>query len=771
MDGGNTVIGLWRNRQTAEDETAFAAEPHVADHARDAVEDWASDDDQETPPRSWTRVLAGALFVLLAAAWVTLFSYLTFFGPSRVVLSPATAADFLVGLSAPLAVLGLGWMLLLRSSKTEARRFAGTAEEVARERIKLEQSLARINDEISASRERLAEQSMQLLSLGDGAAGRVNQMTQAVRAEVESLEKQADLLKASAASARSDVAVLIASLPKAQIQTRQLVVSLQEAATTAQEKAEILDSRLSILVSTGREADEIAGGAAQKLTTQLAEVRSATDAAGTRLEEVTGQLSTTVDRALEQAATALSSAREGMEAQSAAMLAMIEQTQAAATAAGTEVSEQLHGRLAAISSTSESITEALGAQNQQAAALKQRLEADIDFIAARLADLESTGVDRSERLAATLGALRDNADSLGQVLAQGGENAKVFIDRSEGLLTALDAVTREIDETLPAAYDRLAGQASDTLRVVEKTVPQASEAARLVDQTARSIAESEAALAKQDQTVAAFNARTETGLRSNLSAVNELNALVRETETQVDGLSANAGPRLVEALLRVRETATQAADHARTTLGDVIPQSAAELGEHSKAALSEALTAQVESQMAEIARITEQAVSSAQAATDRLMRQMLTISETSAALEKRIAEAKQEVEASDQASFARRVALLIESLNSTAIDVTKILSNDVTDSTWAAYLKGDRGVFARRAVRLLDATEVKEILRHYQDEPEFREHVNRYIHDFEAMLRNVLSTRDGSPLGVTLLSSDNGKLYVALAQAIERLRR
>ena len=48
--------------------------------------------------------------------------------------------------------------------------------------------------------------------------------------------------------------------------------------------------------------------------------------------------------------------------------------------------------------------------------------------------------------------------------------------------------------------------------------------------------------------------------------------------------------------------------------------------------------------------------------------------------------------------------------------------------------------------------------------------MNRYIHDFESMLRTILAQRDGSPLSVTLLSSDMGKLYVALAQAIERLR-
>ena len=58
----------------------------------------------------------------------------------------------------------------------------------------------------------------------------------------------------------------------------------------------------------------------------------------------------------------------------------------------------------------------------------------------------------------------------------------------------------------------------------------------------------------------------------------------------------------------------------------------------------------------------------------------------------------------------------------------------------------------------------------YDRDPTFRENVNRYIHDFESMLRGVLASREGSPLGVTLLSSDMGKLYVAVAQAIERLR-
>jgi len=114
--------------------------------------------------------------------------------------------------------------------------------------------------------------------------------------------------------------------------------------------------------------------------------------------------------------------------------------------------------------------------------------------------------------------------------------------------------------------------------------------------------------------------------------------------------------------------------------------------------------------------------------------------------------------------------LITESLNSNAIDIAKGLSQDVSDTAWAAYLKGDRGIFARKSVRLVSNIEAREVVELFEADHDFREHVSRYIHDFESMLRNVLSTRDGNALGVTLLSSDIGKLYVALAQSIERLR-
>src|SRR3546814_5431506 len=82
--------------------------------------------------------------------------------------------------------------------------------------------------------------------------------------------------------------------------------------------------------------------------------------------------------------------------------------------------------------------------------------------------------------------------------------------------------------------------------------------------------------------------------------------------------------------------------------------------------------------MEQIATIAQSALQAAHQATDRLMRQMLTIADTSASVERRIEEARQQTEERDKASFARRVAVLIEALNSTAIDVSKIRSEGPT---------------------------------------------------------------------------------------------
>jgi hypothetical protein len=149
---------------------------------------------------------------------------------------------------------------------------------------------------------------------------------------------------------------------------------------------------------------------------------------------------------------------------------------------------------------------------------------------------------------------------------------------------------------------------------------------------------------------------------------------------------------------------------------------------------------------------------------------MLTLGQSAAALEHHIEETGKAQREKDSEAFARRVSLLMDSMNSAAIDVGKILSDEIDDKAWDSYLKGNRGVFTRRAVRLMGGSETRAIAAHYETDLEFQRSVNRYVHDFEAMLRRVLAERDGGMIAVTLMSSDMGKLYAALGQAIDRRR-
>lgn len=770
MSGENNIVGLWRDRDGVAKADVEATEDHVLAEPEMDV-DYDSYGEEEMPASGrWKRPLALTSCLLASVAWVGTLGYTQYIALGGRSIGLADLVSFVSSASAPLALIGVGWMLMLRNSNREARRYARTIEDLRGESARLDLMLGHVTERIANSKAELAQQGDQLMSLGEEAAQRLTGVGETMRGEVEVIGRHTNALKNSAAAARADMAVLLSDLPKAQVETRQMVASLKEAGLAAHEKAAALDAQLAALTARGHEAQEVAGGAAEKLSAHLSRMEGVSETAGARLEEAAGQMTNAVDAALERAAEALAAARQGMEAQGAAMLAMVEQSQAALQNAGSDSSDALSQRVAAISERVNAMAKVFAEQDATSQALVARIGSDLDAMEARFATIGENGTVRTNELADAFAKLRNNSDTLQTSLDAGGKTAATLIERAETLLTALDASTRELDESLPAAYQRLADKAEASAATAKAIAPEVEAVEKAAAAALDRLLEAEALLAKQRDALDGLVASAGSSLDGSRKTVDALSESIDEAQNKATSLVESSGPRLIEALLRVKETATQAAQHSRDAFADIIPQTAETLSAKSKEALEAAITKQVEDKLVQVAQTAEMAVQSAQKATDRLMRQMLTIAETSTALEARIAEAKEDVEQADQSNFSRRIALLIESLNSTAIDVTKILSNDVTDVAWSSYLKGDRGVFTRRAVRLLDAGELREIQKHYDSEPDFRDHVNRYIHDFEAMLRQVLATREGSPLGVTLLSSDAGKLYVALAQAIERLR-
>ena len=730
------------------------------------------------PERAWEEVvepeplprnrLVPALAGGASAVWIGVMVWLA--SAKLPTLDAVALAGFIAALCVPPALLGIVLLLALRTSRAEAHRFGRTAAAMRAEAASLERAVAALSQRIDENRHMLADQTTALMAMGDGAVTRLQAIGVGMAEQLNIAEIHARRMADAGDSAKGALELVTALLPKAQQETAAVTRQLDQVATSASEAATSLGAQLVALGERGREADNVAVGAAQKLSAHITRMEATSETAGNRLEQVTGSMSEAVDRLLGRTADAIDEARKGIAAQGDAMLAMLGTNQAALDQSARLSAEALAERIAAIEEVIDRISARLADQRDAGDTVFVQLDRDLERVSGRMAALHEQGVERSQLLAASISALGGSADAMTQALKAGEVQANETIGSTERLLTALDSAAREIDETLPDALARLDTKVTASRRVVAEAKPELLALVTAAESTHDAIEAIAQVISAQKETVDKLSGTLLDTLNSGRAKADALGQMVDETIGSTHRFAEDAAPRLVDALLRVRDTAAAAAERARETLANVIPEAAAALERASGEAIGRAATNAVEERLRAIGEAADNAAAAAERAAKRLSDQVLAISDAGAVVESRIEDARAEREATERDNFARRASLLIESLNSAAIDITKSFSPEVSDSAWAAYLKGDRGVFTRRAVRLLDAGEAREILRLYDEDEQLREQVNRYIHDFEAMLRGVLTQRDGSPLGVTLLSSDMGKLYVALAQAIERLR-
>ncbi|WP_066767245.1 hypothetical protein [Sphingobium sp. CCH11-B1] len=891
MTGGSTIVEFWRDNQGAAGREAQADDTLLLQQVASDM-----DEDADVLPggadRTARRLRWG--LGLLAAGW-TGFAIWATITSGGLAAGPSAWVQAIVTITVPLILIGVAYLLLIRSSRTESRRYLDTARALRMEADVLELRLARITSQLDAARQTMQDQAQLLDSYGAAASSNMEASAELIAARSHSTAERAEAAERAGLALVERMDMLIGTMPELEERASRMAAQIMDNGHALAERIDMLEARLHNLNEVSDEARARTLAATKSLSSQLTQVQEATHAA---TREVTGMADIAVGRieaTARSAQSAISESRAELDAQSDRLGTLVEAAQRGVTVTSEQVRARLtedldvidrdlnrrvdtvldrvRGMFAAtddgiarraealqtlvagaqsgIGSTSE---EAMAALSRDMDAidsdLRQRLDAVLeraqdalaatdagltgqaaaldDLIARSRSSLDSIGRDtvvglsdavadvegrlhqindmvegqrslmagihaglqetiastegrfaaledgalaRGERLTAALMRLTEETQRIDDALAAGGMTAERLISSAETLLVALDSGVRELDETYPAALGRFDSRVEASRALLGSATPEMERLEAISEALVGRAEEAESLLRGQGSRLTEWLESTQGGLQANRELVDRLRTALDAADQDARRITDGAGPLLVTALLRVKDTADQAAERARQALARAIPDAAQQLAEASDDALQSVIGEKVTAQIEQVARVADDAVKAAHQASERLTRQLLTIADTSAALEQRIAEAGQAAEDRDRDHFSRRSALLIESLNSTAIDVAKILSNDVTDSAWSAYLKGDRGVFTRRAVKLLDAGESREIALHYDNDAEFRDHVNRYIHDFESMLRIILSARDGNALGVAILSSDMGKLYVALAQAIERLRQ
>ncbi|QXQ04838.1 hypothetical protein KX816_11040 [Sphingosinicellaceae bacterium] len=694
-------------------------------------------DIDDVPPRRWPAalLLAAALVWLGVAAAIAVIAGQNF---ARLAESPPAEVAILVGsfvlqMLPPLAVAILAFGMLRRQRPDTAARLAAID---ARHR------------NAAVATHAVAHDLEAIDVMLDHIDARVATLNQRANAEGRGLTDAAGALDAAAArlvtgaeTVRAAGSNLTATLPEADERAQRLAALLDTSARENARQSGELETMLSGLWAATDDAvarHDAAVGAARERLTALTILSTETAA---KVGNQGDRLHALADAALGATTAALDTTRAGVEAQTAALLASVDQAKVAMDHIGGEAMRVMQKRLDRLLEAADSLGQSLTEQDARSRVFVDTVERSFNVLEAKLGNAATTGNTTLDALGQRIQAVRDTVHTLNDPLGTTHDAVGAIEAAVARLEHATNTVVANIGATMPTTGENVAG-----------------------------LAQQLGTLHEQVGALAAPVGATETTLGRIIAQLSDARASANEVETATGTAALTASNQLIEVLGRVREVAAATAGTMRTTLEAVVAEAEVALAGTGDTMARNAFGTPIRAQLDAVTEASDRAAAAAQAAAERVTQRLLGLTQTVANVEARIDEVDTRYDVMLREDLARRSEGLIESLNSAAIDVTKLLAIDVGDQAWTDYLKGDHGVFARRAVRLLDRETARKIERHYSYDAPFREQAIRFITEFETLLKRVMPDREGKALAVTLLSSDLGKLYVVLAQATERLR-
>lgn len=716
------------------------------------------------------RAVMGWALALLAAAWLAYSAWSAGRYLAGAPLSSPVVAQWIAVAAGPLALLGLVWLMFGRTRRKEAERFTCSVGKMRAEAQSLEALLEVLSQRINESQRELVGISRSLMDLGDETTEKLGGITRSLDQSSGQLRLHGEALDRAAQAARVDIGVLLEDLPRAEGIAGGLAEQMRTIGAEAATRTDHYGQQVARLIEQSRMADEMVSAATANLSARLREIEAAGETAKARIDESEAGLSGALDVLLERTSVTLAEIRNGIDVQAEAVRALVDQAAAGIGKAGGESADALAANVSKANSALLTMSEQIAERETASRQMLHEIERGLALIDQRFTELASSGDDRANHFLESLTRARGELDQLASSASEQDVALGTLAERTEALQGSIgrlvDSVRGELSQVL-GETEESAGrlvQSAETLRPEMGWIRDAA-----VEASDR-LGAASADIASQEDRLAALLANVDDGVAGAQSRLSELASLIVQVGREADGLSSQTGPALVSALVQVKDTAAHAAERAREAIEAVIPASAGKLSNEVADALEKVIRDSVEERLRDVETVAARAVESARAASERLTRQMLAIGQTASALEAHMEQTRADQREKDSEAFARRVALLIDSMHSAAIDVGKILSDEIDDKAWDNYMKGDRAVFTRRAVRLIGASEARPIRAHYESDMEFRRSADRYVHDFETMLRRVVAEREGGMMAVALMSSDMGKLYAALAQAIDKRR-
>lgn len=708
-----------------------------------------NDESDLVAPRRWPLVLA----LLATSLWLVLLILLGVELLQPGLVAAATRLD--TARLVPALVLALGgstalaavWLIADRLRDAGSARAAQTAL-ISRQAALADQQLARGETALAGLETRL-----------DAVFDRITALATPIDAQTAAIAASGSAMSAVVDQALVAGTKLADAVPAAQAQAQTLGTLLADAEMRLATQVADTETLLAGLWSRVADLTAATATATAMADERLAAITAAAAAAQSALAAPITDIAAAADAAFARTAAAADATRDGVHTQTSALLASVEQARVTFDHIGTESARQISRRLETLLAGAAQLSEQLDSHATRYRSLFEQVERGFGVLDAKLGNSITTGNSALESVALRMTDARDAIFRLGEPIAA-TEAALVAVegrvaDVGSSTRTALTAIGSDLPAALPQVEALTAGLARLHERSAALAAPIASGGETIAE------AEGRLELARRSLDAAAVT------LASELATAR---ATLADIETLTGTASLAASSQLIDVFGRVRDIAGQTAGTMRDTLAGIVTEAETALEAAGSSRAETAFATPIRARLAEIESAHDRAAAAAQAATERVTNRLLALTRTIAEVEARIDEADAHYDMRLRDDIAKRSQTLLASLQDGAIDIAKLLSSDISDDGWARYLRGDKGLFARRAARLIDANTERAIARHFKHDPAFAEQASRYITEFEALIARVLPDREGKGLAVTLLSSDVGKLYVALAQATERLR-
>jgi hypothetical protein len=731
-------------------------------------EQWAEQSAEERGTGG--RQVLGIALSLLAALWIGYSAWSAGRTLGGQPLSSPQIAQWIAIAAGPLALMGLVWIMFGRTRRKEAERFTRSVVEMRSEARSLEGLLQVLTQRIQDSHSELSMISRHLMQLGDDATGKLGGITRDFDSSTENLRRHGEALDRAAEAARNDIAVLLEDLPRAEQTARDVAEHLRHIGGESSARVEEYDHKVREIGERTETSEQIVTDATERLTQRLSEIETAGAGAAARVGEAQKVYAGTLDTLLNRTSDTLEQIRSGIDVQATAVAALVVQASAGIGKAGADAAESLAANIDNASTSLHGLSARVAEQDRASQQMIAEIERGLALIDERFTELAANGDDRANRFLQSLTRARAELDALAVHAGSQDQAIVSLADRTTTLRDSISRLADEIRDGVGTAIGEAQGSAERLVEAAASARPDIDWLREATVKTSEKLAATGAEMVQQRERFSGLIANVDQGVEDAQSKLAQLASTLAQVEREATSLSAETGPALIASLVQVKEAATHAAERARETIEAIIPETAGKLSEETAEALARVIRESIEERLREVDTVAEKALESAREASNRLTGQMITLGQTASALEAHIEQTSKDQRERDSEEFAKRVALLMDSMHSAAIDVSKILSDEIDERAWDAYLKGNRGVFTSRAVRLLDGGETRAIRAHFESDGEFHRSVSRYVADFESMLRRVLAERDGGMIAVTLMSSDMGKLYAALAQAIDKRR-